>query len=176
MMLSNRHIFFPGKLRKFLDEKQMTTIFHNFKLVTLESSFIVRTFFFVIFGFTIVLTNLWDLKVWIVSTMIMCILFGTRYAYFRFIIRKNIFPEIWMAPRGLITILLFFSIPRELVVEKFNTGVLLLVILISSIMMAISLIRYRKMAKQEGLAVAVELSGNGSNDELPEVTDGSRTD
>jgi hypothetical protein len=49
-----------------------------------------------------------------------------------------------MAPRGLITILLFFSIPEKLVQPDFNRGILLLVILASSIMMAISLIRYRR--------------------------------
>ncbi|MCK5135095.1 MAG: cation:proton antiporter [Bacteroidales bacterium] len=149
MILSNRHIFFPGKARRFLNEGHMATIFDNFKMITLESSFIVRTFFFVIFGFTIVLSSLLDFKVWIVSILIIGFLYGTRYAYFRLIIRKNIMPEIWMAPRGLITILLFYSIPENLVVEEFNTGILLLVILTSSIVMAIALIRYRKMGRSE---------------------------
>ena len=149
MILSNRHIFFPGKLRRFLDEGHMSTIFDNFKMITLESSFIVRTFFFVIFGFTIILASLLDLKVWVVSILILGILYGIRYAYFKFIIRKNIQPEVWMAPRGLITVLLFYSIPDNLVVEEFNTGVLLLVILASSIVMAFALIRYRRAAKPE---------------------------
>ena len=50
LMLSNRQIFFPGKMRKYLNEEQMSGIFDNFKMITLESSFVVRTFFFVIFG------------------------------------------------------------------------------------------------------------------------------
>jgi hypothetical protein len=53
-----------------------------------------------------------------------------------------------MAPRGLITILLFYSIPESLAVEKFNEGILLLVILASSIAMAVSLIKYRKGEQQ----------------------------
>lgn len=171
MILSNRHVFFPGKLRKILDEKHMATIFDNFKIITLESSFVVRTFFFVIFGFTIVLASLLDFKVWIVSVLILGILFGTRYAYFRFIIRKNIFPEVWMAPRGLITILLFYSIPHDLVVEEFNTGVLLLVILASSIIMAVSLIRYRKQGKAEDQKVETDLPGIGADDQLTEIPD-----
>ena len=122
----------------------MATIFDNFKMITLESSFIVRTFFFVIFGFTIVLTSLLDLKVWLVSILILGILYGLRWAWFRLVIRKDIYPAVWMAPRGLITILLFYSIPENLVVVEFNTGILLLVILASSIMMAVSLIKYRK--------------------------------
>jgi len=149
LILSNRQIFFPGKLKNFLDESQMATIFDNFKMITLESSFVVRTFFFVIFGFTIVLSSLLDFKVWLVSIVILGILYGFRYAYFRLIIRKNIFPDVWMAPRGLITILLFYSIPESLVVEEFNTGILLLVILASSILMAVSLIKHRKKPQEE---------------------------
>lgn len=144
LMLSNRQIFFPGKIRRYLNEEQMSGIFENFKMITLESSFVVRTFFFVIFGFTIILASLLNFEVWLVSILVLGILYGVRYAWFRLVIRKNIHPDIWMAPRGLITILLFYSIPETLVVEKFNEGILLLVILASSIAMAVSLIKYRK--------------------------------
>jgi NhaP-type Na+/H+ or K+/H+ antiporter len=98
----------------------------------------------VIFGFTIVLASLLDLKVWLVSILILGILYGVRWTWFRFVIRRDIYPLVWMAPRGLITILLFYSIPESLLVEEFNMGILLLVILASSILMAISLIKYRK--------------------------------
>lgn len=149
LIMSNRHIFFPGKMKRMLDETQMAGIFENFKMITLESSFIVRTFFFVIFGFTIVLASLLDLKVWLVSLLILGFLFGIRYAYFRLFLRKQIFPTVWLAPRGLITILLFYSIPSDLVVDEFNPGILLLIILASSIIMAISLIRYRRKVKEQ---------------------------
>jgi NhaP-type Na+/H+ or K+/H+ antiporter len=144
LMLSNRQIFFPGKIRKYLNEEHMSGIFENFKMITLESSFVVRTFFFVIFGFTIALASLLKFEVWLVSVLVLGILYGARYGWFRLVIRKNILPDIWMAPRGLITILLFYSIPESLRVEKFNEGILLLVILASSIAMAVSLIKYRK--------------------------------
>ena len=149
LILSNRNIFFPGKLKKYLNEEHMATIFDNFKMITLESSFVVRTFFFVIFGFTIVLASLLDLKVWVVSILILVILYGIRWSWFRFVIRKDIYPAVWMAPRGLITILLFYSIPESLWVEDFNIGILLLVILASSILMAVSLIKYRKSASKD---------------------------
>jgi len=149
LMLSNRNIFFPGKLRKFLDESQMSGIFENFKMITLESSFVVRTFFFVIFGFTIILTSLINFEVWLVSILVLAVLYGVRFAWFRLVIRKDIYPDIWMAPRGLITILLFYSIPENLAVAKFNEGILLLVILASSITMAVSMIKYRKGPQQD---------------------------
>jgi cell volume regulation protein A len=149
LMLSNRRIFFPGKIRKYLDENQMSGIFDNFKMITLESSFVVRTFFFVIFGFTIILSSLVNFKVWLVSVLVLAVLYGVRFAWFRLVIRKDIYPDIWMAPRGLITILLFFSIPESLAVDGFDDGILLVVILVSSITMAISMIKYRKQPQKE---------------------------
>jgi len=163
LMLSNRKIFFPGKLRVFLDESQMSSIFNNFKMITLESSFVVRTFFFVIFGFTIILTSLINFEVWLVSILVLAILYGVRFAWFRLVIRKNIYPDIWMAPRGLITILLFYSIPENLAVAEFNEGILLLVILVSSITMAVSMIRYRKSPQED---VTLEVNGS-TTDQLP---------
>ena len=73
-------------------KNQMSTIFDNFKMITLESSFVVRTFFFVIFGFTIVLASLVNLEVWLVSILVLAILYGVRFAWFRLVIRKNIYP------------------------------------------------------------------------------------
>ena len=166
LMLSNRNIFFPGKLRVFLDDKQMTGIFNNFKMITLESSFVVRTFFFVIFGFVIVLSSLASLKVWLVSIVVLAILYGVRFAWFRLVIRKDIIPDIWMAPRGLITILLFYSIPETLAAENFNKGVLLLVILASSITMAVAMIRFRNRSRQP-VELEVQDATSGSSP-LPE--------
>jgi len=169
LMLSNRRIFFPGKLRTFLNESQMSSIFDNFKMITLESSFVVRTFFFVIFGFTIILTSLINFEVWLVSILVLAVLYGVRFAWFRLVIRKNIYPDIWMAPRGLITILLFYSIPDNLAVAEFNEGILLLVILVSSICMAVSMIKYRKSPQQD---VTLEVNGSkadqlATEDSLP---------
>ena len=149
LILSNRQLFFPGKMRKFLDEDHMKGIFVNFKMITLETSFVVRTFFFVIFGFTIVLASLLDLKVWLVSIGVIVIIYGIRFLWFRIFFSKNIFPDTWLAPRGLITILLFYSIPENLVAEEFNQGILLLVILISSLTMAFALIRNKKLSYQD---------------------------
>lgn len=149
MILSNRKLFFPGKLRKYLDEPHLKNIFVNFKMITLETSFVVRTFFFVIFGFTIVLATLLDFKVWLVSLAALIGIYGIRYLYFRIFFKKNIFPAVWLAPRGLITILLFYSIPEALMVETFNQGILLLVILVSSLAMAFALIKQRKITSAE---------------------------
>ena len=58
--------------------------------------------------------------------------------------RKNIFPLLYIAPRGLITILLFFQIYSaydSFASDAFDRGILLQVIFITSLVMTISLIQ-----------------------------------
>lgn len=180
MILSNRQLFFPGKMRKYLDEEHLKGIFVNFKMITLETSFVVRTFFFVIFGFTIVLATLLDLKVWLVALASLIAIYGIRYLWFWIFFRIHIFPKMWLAPRGLITILLFYSIPDTLVVPEFNQGILLLVILISSMAMAFALMRQRNLsargAESEVTGPELEVTGQGVIEETGELLSGENED
>jgi len=124
----------------------------EFHLITLETAFVVRTFFFVIFGMTIDLASLVNLDVFIISMLVLVILYAVRFVFLKSLLKGTITPELWIAPRGLITILLFFAIPVEYLQEGFSSGVLLYVIIISSIIMTLGLI-YDKGAKP-----AIELS------------------
>ena len=70
-------------------------------------------------------------------------------------IGRSITPQLWIAPRGLITVLLFFSIPMEFQTDAFNPTILLIVILASSFIMSGGLI-----AKTEDIEEKDELSFN----------------
>ena len=146
VILSNHKLFVIDKIKKHFDDEAIKTIHSNFMLITFESSFIARTFFFLVFGLSISLVAVGDSKVILVSLAILSIIFILRYILIKMICRKSSFPEWQIAPRGLITILLFYSIPREFHINglvEFE-GVLFLVIMISSAIMALSMISYRK--------------------------------
>ncbi len=149
LMIKNTHLFFFGRLQNFLKKDVLNEVYEDFRLVTIESSFIVRTFFFVIFGITISLSTLLNTKVLIISLVIIFIIFGLRILLLRFVKGKDISPEIFIAPRGLISILLYFSIPKELIVQKFESGILLLTILFTSVIMAFSLVRVKSKSKSK---------------------------
>ncbi|MFW5701654.1 MAG: hypothetical protein ACOCX7_01760, partial [Bacteroidota bacterium] len=106
-----------------------------------ESAFVVRTFFFVTFGFSINLAVLADWRVIIIGTIIVAILYLVRYLNFKIFLKTKVFPEIFLSPRGLITILLFFSIPAQYQIANFSVGILFFVILTTSIIMMIALMR-----------------------------------
>ncbi len=110
--------------------------------LTAESSFLIRTFFFFIFGLTIDIRLLLDTEVIFAGGLIVLVLFAIRYIYLKFFLQAHIFPELFFMPRGLITILLFYSIPAAYKLSKFNSGILFFVILTTSIIMMIGSISY----------------------------------
>jgi NhaP-type Na+/H+ or K+/H+ antiporter len=152
LVMSNHHLFFKGKLKKWLKEDAVKQIEENFHVVTVETAFLVRTFFFVIFGITISLASLWDLRVLQISAMILASIYVVRYIIFRLLTRESILPQLFIAPRGLITVLLFFSIPDAFQVPAFDQGILLFVIIATSLVMAFTLIREKNRQAKRNAA------------------------
>ncbi len=140
LILNNHRLFFFKPLSKLVDSRAVSSILNNFHLVTLETAFVMRTFFFVVFGMTIVLATLFDADTAVVSGILLVVLYAVRWLMLLIFVRKDILPQLFIAPRGLITVLLFFSIPDELFSPNFNSGVLLFMIIISSVVMTLSLV------------------------------------
>lgn len=145
IILNNVDVFFVGPLKKLIDKEKLKPVFHEFHIVTLESAFFLRTFFFVIFGLTISLGSLVDWHVAIQSIVFVAILYIVRFLILKLILwNKEIVPQLWIAPRGLITVLLFYTIPMEKFgIPDFQQGVLLYAILITSVIMTIAMIKAR---------------------------------
>ncbi|MGW8123131.1 cation:proton antiporter domain-containing protein [Roseivirga echinicomitans] len=145
LMINNSHIFFVGKLKKWVKHDVIDKILEELHLVTRETAFVVRTFFFVVFGTTINLAALVNLEVLGISLMIVATFFVVRFIALKaFFWKKSILPELMINPRGLITVLLFFSIPVELQSELFNGDIILITILTTSIIMTWGLISFNK--------------------------------
>ncbi len=144
IILNNVDVFFRGPLKKLIDKEKLKPVFHEFHIVTLESAFFLRTFFFVMFGVTISLISLLDIRVAIQSIVFVGVLYIVRLVVMKLIMwNKEITPQLWIAPRGLITVLLFYTIPFKYYIPEFYQGVLLFVILITSLIMTFALIKAR---------------------------------
>ncbi|MEM6345412.1 MAG: cation:proton antiporter [Bacteroidota bacterium] len=140
LLISNMSIFFQGPLRRFLDLKKAEEIYENLHVVTMETAFVVRTFFFVIFGLTIVLDSLLDAKVALISGAIILSIYVIRWIFLRIFLGKDIMPQLYIVPRGLVTVLLFYDIPDAVKTDAFNPGILLFVIIVTSLIMTFALI------------------------------------
>ncbi len=139
IILNNSPIFFSGRMKRWIDLPALKVVQNDFQILTMESTFFIRTFFFVIFGITLELGNLLDKRAALISLAIISGIYLIRAVILKIFMVKRIFPEVFVSPRGLITILLFFSIPVSYQSLSFNPGILLYVILITSMIMALSL-------------------------------------
>lgn len=136
VVLNNYQLFFRGKLKKLIREHALKEITEDFHMVTMETAFVVRTFFFVIFGMTLDFSGITDLPSIYISLGILFSTFLIRFIFLKLFVGKGILPQLWIAPRGLVTVLLFFSIPLGMQDENFNPAILLIVILASSFIMS----------------------------------------
>ncbi len=126
----------PGEhARTWAPNRGLGEIVEPLKSLTRESSFMVRTFFFILFGYTIDLSGALNRNVLVVGCIIVLILYVVRYAYLRLFVEKHVVPELFYAPRGLVTILLFYKIPQGLQLTQFNDGIIFFVIITTSLIM-----------------------------------------
>ncbi|MDB4091113.1 cation:proton antiporter [Crocinitomicaceae bacterium] len=166
LVLNNTDLFFQGRLSKIFDKEKVKPILHDFHTLTLESAFLIRTFFFVIFGLSISISSLYNFEVAINSAVIVAVLYCIRYLLLRVFGKGHMFPEVFIAPRGLITVLLFFVVAKNdsFTIENFDTGLLLYPILITSMIMMVALITYRGEKVTDVLFQKLPLRKNNKED------------
>ena len=148
LLIANRQLFFSGRLSRWLNIEEAKNIYKGLHVITMETAFVVRTFFFVIFGITISLASLASLNVVLVSVLIIISIYVIRYAILRIFLGKDIIPQLFIAPRGLITILLFYAIPKEAQVPGFEAGILLFIIIGTSLIMTGAMIYDKRRTGQ----------------------------
>lgn len=149
LILKNHKLFFIGPLKNLMTRMEFKKMEKDFHIISRETAFVLRTFFFIVFGLTIDLLSLINFEVLIISLMVFISIYLVRIVLLK-VFEKEGSPILgYVAPRGLITILLFYSIPKDLLSETFQPGVLLWVIILTSIYMTYGLIKHVKGAEIE---------------------------
>ncbi len=151
LALSNHQKFFKIFKKSYNPNKEkdpIEVIEKEFHLITLETAFVVRTFFFVVFGLSITLSSLVSFNVFCISVAVLIVLYFVRIIFLRLLYGKDLLPELFIAPRGLITVLLFYQLPIEIKNPGFDEGILLYVIIISALIMTGSLIVESRKSSQ----------------------------
>jgi Kef-type K+ transport system membrane component KefB len=139
MMVSNQGLMFKGWVARFTGSSTMLNIERELHLVTAETAFVVRTFFFLVFGLTIDVKRLLDQDVLIIGTAVTAAIYLVKALVVGALRTPGWRTVTLVAPRGLITILLAYNIPDHLRIPDRDGSVLLMVILATSIIMMIGL-------------------------------------
>ncbi len=148
---------FIANLDEFLDKKYFqilqTEILNRevkkFKELTSEFVFLIRSLFFILFGFFIETTELFNQETMMWSIGIVSGILVLRLVLL-LVFAQPILPLLFIAPRGLITILLFLSIPADQMITLVNRSLIIQVIVLTALVMMVGLMFYRnKEAKIE---------------------------
>ena len=180
LFLSNVKALLPDFMKQRLDIEATEKGLHEFHILTAESTFLVKTFFFLFFGFSIDVTAFTSADPFIYGLLIFGIMLGLRYGYFiltTFKITPS--PLVFISPRGLISILLFLQIAEVGFLKEVKTlvdeRVLLVVILASMLAMTRGTMKKAKVpveelneleAPEEDTAIDILLQ-NEDNEKLP---------
>lgn len=140
LVLNNHAFFFRGFLASFSKLEAVQFIRKDFRLITTESAFLIRTFFFVVFGMTMELHTLIESDVLIIGGLVTFAIFAVRGLNLKVLTKNNLFPEIMIAPRGLVSILLFYRIPEMHLIPDFKSGILLFIIVGTGLIMMVGLL------------------------------------
>ncbi len=135
LLLNNYSLFFRGKLQGLVQKNVLKSITDDFRVVTKETSFLIKTFFFVIFGMTLQFKEIYTPMLLYIVAGSLAVIYFVRFILLKAIFVKKFVPELWIAPRGFISVLLFFSIPPLFTDEGFNSIILLAIILATSLIM-----------------------------------------
>lgn len=152
LFINNRNIIRPRIIVEGIPQHMFDEVENNLKSITAETAFLIRTFFFILFGYSMNVDIFGQEEVWITGSMVVLALLVIRFIYLRFVqSQKNTMPELLLMPRGLITILLFYSIPQQFKLSTFNNGILFFVILITSVLMMVGIMTAEKKGSSSNL-------------------------
>lgn len=116
---------------------------HKFREITTELAFLIRALFFMLFGFLIDISDVLNSDTILFAICITIGIFIVRYIVLK-IFKVQVNPLVFIAPRGLITILLFLSIPLTQQIEQIDKSLIIQIIILTALTMMIGLMRYKK--------------------------------
>lgn len=177
IFISNAKNLLPSIFRNYIDLDNSKNEIHEFHILTAESTFLVRTFFFLFFGFSIKVSDFVSITPLLSGIVIFLVMLFIRYLYFSFTTLKfKPSPITYMSPRGLISILLFIQLKDVAFINLeqsiIDEHTLLIVILVSMLVMLGGTIKKQKgpneiiIDNEESFSVEMDIDPSElSNDE-----------
>ena len=130
---------------KFKPERLSVEVL-KFKELNTEIAFLIRSLFFILFGYLLELKDILNPEsiLWALSAVLVILM--VRFLQLK-LSRLKVLPLLFVAPRGLITILLFLSIEPSLRVHTIGISMITQIILISALLMMFGMLFFSKRSQ-----------------------------
>jgi len=142
---------------KKLEPKQLDLEVHRFSKLTAEVTFLTRTIFFLLFGYSITSDALLNTETLPFAFGVVAVIVFIRFLQLK-LSNMTVSPLLFIAPRGLITIMLFISIPISKKINFVSNSLMIQVIILSVLIMMFGLI----LGKSQNQNIPHKISKKGS--------------
>lgn len=126
----------------------------KFKALNIEAAFLIKAIFFLFFGFLLETRELLNTQTLIWSVGIVAAIFTFRAFQLR-LSNLDFKYLLFIAPRGLITILLFLSIAPDQQIYLVNKSIIIQVIILTTLIMMVALLTTSRIAEKKSNKISV---------------------
>ena len=123
---------------QILRPRELTREVHKFKELIVEITFLIRALFFLLFGYLMKKSEILNPETIIWAVGIVTAIFLFRVLFLKSL-KLPLSPLLFIAPRGLITILLFLAINPAQTIPLVSTSLIIQVIILTALVMMIGL-------------------------------------
>lgn len=149
LLLNNANLLAKTHYLKRLVKSDHEETLSEFKSLVVELEFAVRSVFFIMLGLWTPLESLRDPMAWLTAAGILGVLLALRYILLK-LLGMPVDKLVWLAPRGLITVLLLLTAMEEIDLGKFPQGAVMLTVLLTCLLVLLARPRKSDMAVNSG--------------------------
>ena len=148
LYLGNLELFYNNKWLRNYDIYELKKEVIKFHDLIIEGAFLIRSLFFIIFGFLIAPADIINQDTIVIALMIVGGIFFIRFIQL-WLFKLPFKPLLFFGPRGLITILLYVSIPSIFSFELINQSLIIQVILLTAMILMLGLVFFNESNEKE---------------------------
>jgi potassium/hydrogen antiporter len=138
LLINNPHLITWHKRLRALHSSGYEQTLKEFKGLVAEMTFATKSFFFLLLGFWTNIHQLLSAEAWLVAGSAIVIIYASRWLILKVLRQEAAAQLLWIAPRGLITVLLFLTAADSGKLQSFPLGAVMLVVLATAALTAMA--------------------------------------
>ena len=131
LLLNNPHLIRWHAWLRAIHRDDYGQTLKEFKGLVAELTFATKSFFFLMLGYWTNVRLMGGATAWMTAIAVIAIVYASRFLVLR-VLRRDAKELLWIAPRGLVTVLLFLTASGTGTIDAFPFGAVMLVVLATS--------------------------------------------
>jgi hypothetical protein len=138
LLINNPHLITWNARMRSLHSADYDQTLKEFKGLVAELTFATKSFFFLLLGYWTNLSDMTSLAAWMVAGAGLVIIYASRWLILKILRQRAAARLLWIAPRGLITVLLFLNASESGKLQGFPFGSVMLIVLMTAALTALA--------------------------------------